>query len=249
MGVYRPRPSHLILTGFVAGHGHSSGRQLDARSSGPSVHRWYRWHYHGSQGWASRLGKERLRGAAEGHHARIPHPQHMQATRVLGLLAQESFFSLQVSFSMYLEGASIRLGVAKAQHLQTRGQIFLTHAALCFPGLAHRRHLDAHYHHQGPRASSLPSTLRSMNCIPTARILSSFFTPLPRKTRLCECRPRLSPAPCSRRLLSSMPLSPQLKVGEMGEAQSLYLSSLNLQSRVSCILGPYINCHPRSTVP
>lgn len=140
--------------------------------------------------WITGLGIQaregEAQGAAEGHHAPVPHPQHMQATRVLGLLAQESFFSLQVSFSMFLEEASIRLGVAKAQHLQTYGQIFLPHAALCFPGLAHRRHLDAHYHHQGPQASSLPSILRSMNCIPTARILSSFFTPLPKKTWLCE---------------------------------------------------------------
>lgn len=52
----------LVLTVFGAGHGHNSDKRLATHSSGPSAHRWYRWHCHGSQGWASRLRKERLRG-------------------------------------------------------------------------------------------------------------------------------------------------------------------------------------------
>lgn len=50
-------------------------------------------------------------------------------------------------------------------------------------------------------ASTLPNTRRSMNCIPTARVLSSFFTPLPGKTWLCEDGLRDSaPAPSSSRV-------------------------------------------------
>lgn len=147
MGVHGHRPSHLVLTGFVAGHDHSRGRRLVARSSGPSAHRWYRWHYHGSQDWASRLGKERLRGQQRVTVPRFP--------TLSSCKPQECWVSwlrsLSLASSMDLEGAPIRLGVAKAQHPQTHGQIFLPHAALRFPGLAHRRHLDAHYHHQGPR--------------------------------------------------------------------------------------------------
>lgn len=170
--------------------------------------------------WITGLGIQaregEAQGAAEGHHAPVSPPLSSRKPQECWV---SWLRSLSLASSTDLEGASIRLGVAKAQHPQTHGQIFLPHAALHFPGLTHRRHLDAHYHHQGPWTSSLPSTLRSMNCIPTARILSSFFTPLPRKTRLCEGRLRLRPAPCSRRFPSSTPLFPQAE-GRGGEGGS-----------------------------
>lgn len=54
------------LTGFGAGRCHSIGRRPDAHSSGPSGHRWCRWRCRGSQGWASRLEEEVLRGHRPG---------------------------------------------------------------------------------------------------------------------------------------------------------------------------------------
>lgn len=73
------------LTGFGAGHCHSSGTRPDAHSSRPSAHRWCRWHCRGSQGWASRLKEEMLRG----QHALHPHlyPLNPWHTHPSGLCA------------------------------------------------------------------------------------------------------------------------------------------------------------------
>lgn len=165
--------------------------------------------------WITGLGIQaregEAQGAAEGHHAPVSPPLAHASHKSAGSLGSGVF--LWPPAWIWREPPS---DLVWPKHNTPKRMV---RSSYPMQPCTHRRHLDAHYHHQGPWTSSLPSTLRSMNCIPTARILSSFFTPLPRKTRLCEGRLRLRAAPRSRRFPSSTPPFRQAE-GRGGEGGS-----------------------------